>query len=338
MSPMAITATSVSRRASTGGATRTTGQLAKVIALPVTHADGLSEPAQRALTAFHRHLDICDLADNSKDAYRRAVKFFFAWVPSWDGYDEAFLDAVGAQGAAAAYKWFLLDRRRSAATIAQALAAITLMFDVGCGFRIKVKGAGRAELGEPDALSDAEVGRLRRTAARAGIRETAIIELFLGTGARLEEVLKLELSDIPLTDRGGSVRLVGKGGKIRHVKVPTDARRAVQAWLRLRTTLPGTTDSDRVWWATSNPTHGWRGRPMTRNGLRKLITKLFREAKIPRGGAHRCRHTFATRLRKDGVDYAVISKLLGHTSVETTARYFRASQAEMDSEVDRVLG
>jgi integrase len=62
------------------------------------------------------------------------------------------------------------------------------------------------------------------------------------------------------------------------------------------------------------------------------------DADIPGLRPHRCRHTFATRLRQGGADPAQVQALLGHASIDTAARYFRARSAENAEVVERVFG
>jgi site-specific recombinase XerD len=52
---------------------------------------------------------------------------------------------------------------------------------------------------------------------------------------------------------------------------------------------------------------------------------------------HWLRHTYGTRLRQGGADPAQIQALMGHASIDTTARYFRAGAAEVAGVVDRIL-
>lgn len=51
----------------------------------------------------------------------------------------------------------------------------------------------------------------------------------------------------------------------------------------------------------------------------------------------RLRHTYATRLRQGGADVAQVQALLGHASLETSARYFRAGTAETAAIVDAIF-
>jgi integrase/recombinase XerC len=60
-------------------------------------------------------------------------------------------------------------------------------------------------------------------------------------------------------------------------------------------------------------------------------------AALPGLRPHRLRHTYATRLRQGGADPAQVQALLGHGSLESTARYFRAGAAEQAAVVERIF-
>jgi integrase/recombinase XerC len=68
-----------------------------------------------------------------------------------------------------------------------------------------------------------------------------------------------------------------------------------------------------------------------------VVRTVGKDAGLPGLRPHRLRHTYATRLREGGADPAQIQALLGHASIETSARYFRASAAEVAALVDRAL-
>lgn len=280
--------------------------------------------AETALGAVHRHLDRCKLAANTVKAYRRQTRAFVAWLAERAGeHPDAFADVVGAEAAVTAWRRHLIEDRAKPATINQGLAAVTLMY-AQAGLSITVKRARVPRPGEPDALTRAQQGALERAAARRGARDAAIIAVFLYAGARVEECARLELDDIAITARTGTVRLHGKGDEVRTVPLPAIARTRLAAWLDERGREPGP-----LW-------TGQRGR-LTDSGITQVVLAAGEAARIPGLRPHRLRHTFATRLRQAGADPAQIQALLGHASIQTAARYFRAGPDETAAVIGRVF-
>ncbi|MEV6158538.1 site-specific integrase [Nonomuraea sp. NPDC052129] len=72
-------------------------------------------------------------------------------------------------------------------------------------------------------------------------------------------------------------------------------------------------------------------------GIVQVVLAVGADAKLPGLRPHRLRHAYATRLREGGADVAQVQALLGHASLDTSARYFRAGTAEQVAVVDRVF-
>ena len=51
---------------------------------------------------------------------------------------------------------------------------------------------------------------------------------------------------------------------------------------------------------------------------------------------HTLRHTYATRALRNGVDLAMLSRLLGHENLTTTARYLHPNEGEVAEMVERL--
>jgi integrase len=281
--------------------------------------------AAEALATVSRHLDRCKLADRTVRAYKRQAAAYVDWLAANAGaHGDAFADLVGAEGAVTAWKRDMLAAWSSPATVNQALAAVTLMYEQA-GLRIAVKRVRIPRPGEPDALTRQQEAALRRAAARRGPRDSAIIAVLLDAGARVEECARLDAGDFAITARTGEVRLHGKGDEVRFVPLSRRARELVSAWLDVRGRNPGP-----IW-------TGQRG-PLTISGLTQVVLAAGDDAGIPGLRPHRCRHTFATRLRQGGADPAQVQALLGHASIDTAARYFRAGSAENAEIIERVFG
>jgi integrase len=198
------------------------------------------------------------------------------------------------------------------------------MYERGAQLRIQVKRARVARPGEPDALTPKQQGAVERAAGRRGVRDAAIVAVLLYAGARVEECARVDLDDVAITARTGTIRLHGKGDEVRDVPLPAIARDRITAWIRERGTQPGP-----LW-------TGQRG-PLTISGLTQVVLAVGDDAGLPGLRPHRLRHTYATRLRQGGADPAQVQALLGHGSLESTARYFRAGAAEQAAVVERIF-
>jgi len=71
-----------------------------------------------------------------------------------------------------------------------------------------------------------------------------------------------------------------------------------------------------------------------------MYRRVFKAAGID-GASHDFRHTYAVELLKAGVDIRKVSKALGHSSIQTTERYYgkwnKAQQDIMDEEIVKAL-
>jgi len=169
----------------------------------------------------------------------------------------------------------------------------------------------------PRPLSVDEIGRLLEAPdprTPAGARDRAILELLYGAGLRISELTGLDVDDIDLEE--GSVRVLGKGGKERHVPVGRYAREAVGGYLtRVRPVFASTQSRSALFL-------NQRGGRLTRQSCARILGAHARSAGIERHvSLHTLRHSFATHLLEGGADVRVVQELLGHASVATTQIY-----------------
>lgn len=176
----------------------------------------------------------------------------------------------------------------------------------------------------PKAISVEDVERLLDAAGPSAeatdslssirVRDRALLELLYATGARVSEVVNLDLDD--LVDPT-LVRLFGKGSKERIVPVGGYAQRALQAYLvRIR---PGLAKLGK---GTPALFLNQRGGRLSRQSAWQIITDAASEANLQSEiSPHTLRHSFATHLLEGGADVRVVQELLGHSSVATTQIY-----------------
>ncbi|WP_462417459.1 site-specific tyrosine recombinase XerD [Kytococcus sp. Marseille-QA3725] len=153
-------------------------------------------------------------------------------------------------------------------------------------------------------------------------RDRVLLELLYGTGARVSEVTGLDVDDVDLV--AAVVRLVGKGGKERHVPLGGAASTAVSDWLTAgRPVLAARS-------GTSSPGPALllnqRGRRLGRQSAWAAVVEAGERAGLDEPlSPHTLRHSYATHLMAGGADVRVVQELLGHASVTTTQIYTRVT-------------
>ena len=195
----------------------------------------------------------------------------------------------------------------------QAVCALRFLYGTTLGRpeQLPLIPYGKRPKNLPSVLAPDEVLRLL-DAAPPG-RDRVLLQVAYGCGLRLNELLHLRVGDIDSARMVIHVRQ-GKGAKDRLVPLSLRLLDELRAYWRLcrpRTWLfPGQTADGTM---TSSNVQRRFGRLVRRVGLTK------------RCSMHTLRHSYATHLLEAGVDLLTLKALLGHTSLETTARYLHVS-------------
>jgi len=151
----------------------------------------------------------------------------------------------------------------------------------------------------------------------SALRDGAIVELLYGTGARISEIVGLNVQDISKFDgdQVTALRLTGKGGKTRVVPIGKYAQIALDQYLvRVR---PGLLKKQESALFLNS-----RGSRLSRQSIWSMIAHGAKSAGIAADvSPHSLRHSFATHLLDGGADIRVVQELLGHSSVTTTQIY-----------------
>jgi integrase/recombinase XerD len=178
----------------------------------------------------------------------------------------------------------------------------------------------------PKALSIDQIISMIEAADRPGIstslRDRALLELLYGTGARVSELIGINVLDISSTSNDGgeiaTVKLRGKGGKERIVPLGSFATKALLDYqVRVRPTLIAKQKK-----ADSALFLNTRGTRLSRQSAWQIVldaaTSVGLQEKV---SPHVFRHSYATHLLDGGADIRVVQELLGHASVTTTQIY-----------------
>ncbi|NDP37538.1 MAG: site-specific integrase [Rhodoferax sp.] len=163
-------------------------------------------------------------------------------------------------------------------------------------------------------------------------RDCLLMALMYNTGARVSEVIGVQVSDVVL-DASACVHLHGKGRKDRSVPLWRSTVKSVRQWLKLNPDLG----------PTSALLPNRSGQAMTRSNVTqrmalavqaavKTIPSLAKRAISP----HTIRHTTAMHLLQSGVEISVIALWLGHESPTTTHQYVEADLAMKEKALARL--
>ena len=164
---------------------------------------------------------------------------------------------------------------------------------------------------------------LMQTTARdrtpAGVRDAAILAMLIATGMRRAELCALRTSDVDL--QSGKLRVLGKGDKERTVYLRNGALRYLRDWLSVRGYEPGP-----IFCRINKAGRIFPEGALSTTAMHKIIKKRAAEAGLSKITPHDFRRTYAGELLDAGQDIATVAALLGHASVETTARYDRRGE------------
>ena len=172
----------------------------------------------------------------------------------------------------------------------------------------------------PEALTPGELTALFNAVdvnEPEGLRERTAMEVMYSTGLRRAEIVALCLPDVD-AERGVVRVMAGKGRKDRFVPIGARALGWLDRYLR---------EARPLWCRNAGDYHLFlqrSGAACTPGMLGSRIWKLMCAVGITKKGAcHLFRHTMASQLLEAGCDVRVIGQMLGHTDLQTTARYTR---------------
>ncbi|MCG7260852.1 tyrosine recombinase XerC [Corynebacterium hesseae] len=171
----------------------------------------------------------------------------------------------------------------------------------------------------PTVMSPSAAGELMGNAVSADeihfLRDSAMLEFLYATGARVAELVGLNIGDIDVSRR--TARVTGKGNKQRVVPFGDAAHDALCAWLETgRPQLAGDTDAVFV---------GTRGGRIDPRQVRRVVERAAQVTGTPGLTPHGLRHSAATHLLEGGADLRIVQELLGHSSLQTTQVYTHVS-------------
>ena len=266
-------------------------------------------PLRRRMT---EDMQLCNLSPHTQRAYLRYVALFarhFQKSPELLGPAEI-----------RAYQLYLTQERQlSPSSVGIAVAALRFLYKVTLkrewNLDDVVPTGGRRPQNLPVVMSPEEVAGFLE--AVESLKERAILTVCYGAGLRVSEAVRLKPTAID------SQRMVirveqGKGRKDRYVMLS-----------------PKLLDILRTYWRAVRPKQ-WLfpgnvpGQPITPSAVQDTCRTVRRHAGLEKPVTpHSLRHAFAVHLLETGADLRTIQLLLGHRSLNTTARYLRLATTKV---------
>jgi site-specific recombinase XerD len=211
------------------------------------------------------------------------------------------------------FQLHLLERRVSWSSFNQAVCALRFLYGTTLGRpeQLPMIPYGKRPKTLPNVLAPHEVLRLLDAAPTP--RDRVFLQVAYGCGLRLSELIHLQVSAID------SARMVihvrhGKGAKDRLVPLSQRLLAELRAYWRL--------DRPRPWLFPGDKP----SQPISGSNMQRRFGQLVQRVGLTKHcSLHTLRHSYATHLLEAGVDLLTLKMLLGHRTLETTARYLHVS-------------
>lgn len=172
----------------------------------------------------------------------------------------------------------------------------------------------------PEVLSLAEVKKIIDNCNHTpeGMRDKLIMKFLIATGARISEILNLEIKDVENQDYE-FIKVLGKGSKYRVIPIYDSLEKEIKDYLNnYRPKLKGAYDSYKLFPNTRRENFWKRLKVIAKNaGIEKNVYP------------HIFRHSVATVLLSNGADIRIVQEILGHSNITTTEVYTHIEKSEL---------
>ena len=178
----------------------------------------------------------------------------------------------------------------------------------------------------PRQMTDKEEAALVAAAEHNGsLRDQTILILMLHTGLRTMEVCDLSPRDINIGKRSGQLMVrAGKRNKQREVPLNSTCRAILEKYMHeLSPSSSFLFPSEKT------------GNRLSERALRHVIQKYMKIARLEGLSAHDLRHRFGY-VMVENTPLHRLAQIMGHDSLDTTMIYVKATQADLQSEVEKI--
>lgn len=278
----------------------------------------------------------CNKSKKTQESYRDALTVFKRYVEYTGMTILTFRYADCTYEYMLDYKQYLSQQKHySPSSINQRIAAIKsyVKYSYGCDssliqvyISISNVPASTVPRIQRAVLSEESVACLldRPPATKRGLRDTLIMSLMFDTAIRLDELVRLKTGDVYRKDGYTYLLIHGKGNKERKVSLDEKTVQLMDAYMKEYHKDGKDTGHPMIYTVIKGEI-----RPMSHRNVQKLLKKYA--AEVSCGGnpdmpvsvyPHLLRRSRATNLYQNGTPIEIVSRFLGHSSVETTKDHY----------------
>ncbi len=173
-----------------------------------------------------------------------------------------------------------------------------------------------------------------------GVRDKIIIKILVATGARISEVLSLEIKDVENQDYE-FIRVLGKGSKYRLIPIYSQLEEEIKTYIEndRKILVQGRKEKE-----TENKNKK-KGHELEyklflgtrRENFWKRLKRYAQNARVEKNVyPHIFRHSVATMLINNGADIRIVQEILGHVNISTTEIYTHVGKRELKEIYNKV--
>lgn len=278
---------------------------------------------KRHIAQWQRELgSVKRLSANTLEAYTRDLSQFLNFLSTHTGGTVSVATLAALRGAdIRAFMAVRRDQSLGSRSLARVLSALKSFFkflereEIVATEALNVIRTPKIPKSLPKALTVTEAKATIATTAEieerpwVAARDMAVLALCYGAGLRIAEALAVTRGDL----EADSLRVTGKGGKIRLVPLIGSVRASIETYLGL---------CPFKLWPDDPLFRGVKGGVLSPRLIQLRVVQLRSALGLPPSATpHALRHSFATHLLGRGGDLRAIQELLGHASLSTTQIY-----------------
>lgn len=290
---------------------------------------------------------------NSIKSYKCAFRLLFSYLNDVAGIEAARItfEMLNFDLLTNFFDWLTTNRKNSRTTAKQRMGALSSFaeyaqnrnLEAGYVFRsslerIYKKSFRRVKSKQrfPFTRGELEIFfSLPDSSTKIGWRDLALMVLMYASGARAQEICDLTVKDVAYDKNGNAIlTLLGKGGKLRRVKITADATDLLNKYIVYRK-IGG--QPDRHVFSSQ------RNERLSVVCIEEIFAKYEKKAKdahpdkfcAGRYTPHVMRHTTASHMIEAGVPLAVVKNVLGHASIQSTQVYVEITQQIVDQSMSK---